>query len=200
MNFLKTTIIGGLVFLVPVVVIVLVVGQAVDVMLLVAEPMAELIPIDYVGGIALANVLAGGGLLLLCFLAGLISRATAVRRWVEKAESALLMRIPGYTFIKGVTSSLADARNAHLKPVLVSLPGGARVALQVEPVGTNQVVVYFPGSPNPMSGFVQIVPAAAVEPIDEPMMAVFDHAEQLGRGTGVMLSEVTLKPWPSPPN
>ena len=39
-HFLKTTIIGGLLFLVPVGVLVIVLAKVVDLMLLVAEPMA----------------------------------------------------------------------------------------------------------------------------------------------------------------
>ena len=51
MKFLKTTIIGGLFFLIPVVVVLMVVGKALDVMTAVAEPAAELLPIDSLGGV-----------------------------------------------------------------------------------------------------------------------------------------------------
>ena len=53
MNFLKTTVIGGLLFLVPLVVLGLVVAKAISVMLVVAEPMAAIFPLDSIGGLAL---------------------------------------------------------------------------------------------------------------------------------------------------
>jgi hypothetical protein len=59
----KTTLIGGAVFLVPVMIVIMILGKAVSVMLLIAQPMAALLPVDTVGGIALANVIA-----LLCVL------------------------------------------------------------------------------------------------------------------------------------
>ena len=64
-KFIKTTILGGLVFLVPVVVIIIVVLKAASVMMAVAEPMAALVPFDSIGGIALANILAAVIVLLI---------------------------------------------------------------------------------------------------------------------------------------
>lgn len=57
-QFFKTTIIGGLLFLVPVGVLIIVLAKVVDLMLLVAEPLADLIPLDSVAGVALANIMA----------------------------------------------------------------------------------------------------------------------------------------------
>ena len=73
MNFLKTTVIGGLVFLVPLVVLGLVIGKAIGVMLIVAEPMASFLPVDSIGGVALANLIALACIVLICFLAGLLA-------------------------------------------------------------------------------------------------------------------------------
>ena len=61
-----------------------------------------------------------------------------------------------------------------------------RHSTEVERVGEDEVAVYFPNSPTAFSGIVQIVPANQVKPIDQPMMSVIDHAEQLGRGTHAM--------------
>ena len=57
-HFFKTTAIGGLVFLVPVVVLLVVLAKAAGLMMMVAEPMAMWLPIDAIGGVALANVIA----------------------------------------------------------------------------------------------------------------------------------------------
>ena len=50
-SFLKATIVGGLVFLLPLVFIVLIIGKALKISMVVAEPLGRLIPIDQVGGI-----------------------------------------------------------------------------------------------------------------------------------------------------
>jgi uncharacterized membrane protein len=188
MQFLKTTLIGGLLFLVPLVVVVVVVTKAYGFMLVVAEPIANIIPIDYVGGVALANFLALVVVVLLCFMAGLLAKTPAAKAFADKTESTIMQRIPGYTFFKGFTSALNPEATEDLKPVLVELNQFCRLGLEVERIGNEQVAVYFPGSPNAWSGIVLIVPVEQIKPIDIPIMTVIEHAEQLGRGSHEILA------------
>lgn len=187
MNFIKTTVIGGLVFLVPVVVIALVVVQAGEVMLAIAEPMAEVIPVESIGGIALANLMVAAILVIVCFLAGLLARTARARKLVESVETAVLQQIPGYSLVKGFSSALGPERTANMQPVLVFRGQTSRIGLEVERTDDDRVAVYFPGSPNAWSGIVEIVAADQVSPLDKPITAVFAHAEGLGRGTRSML-------------
>ena len=188
MNFLKTTLIGGLLFLVPLVVVGVVISKAVGIMLVIAEPMAAFLPIESAAGVALANLIALACVVLLCFLAGLVGRTALAKAFSDKAESTILQKIPGYTFFKGMTSMLSPDENADLKAVLVSLEKAERLGLEVERVGADRMAVYFPGSPNAWSGIVQIVSTDQVKPIDIPMMSVIEHAEQLGRGANKILA------------
>ena len=120
MKFIKTTIIGGLVFMVPVVIVVVIAGKALEIMMLVAKPLGNLIPIDSIGGVAVANVLALLGLGLLCFVAGLIARSEMAMKVYRSLDSALLA-IPGYAFVRGFTDSMTSSQETakSLLPVLV---------------------------------------------------------------------------------
>ena len=80
MKFIKTTLIGGLLFLVPIVALVLVVNKALDVMLNVAEPVAEFLPIDSLAGVATVNVIAAAIVAITCFVAGLGAYTTPAKR------------------------------------------------------------------------------------------------------------------------
>ncbi|MBW2274418.1 MAG: hypothetical protein JRG96_14195 [Deltaproteobacteria bacterium] len=113
MNFIKTTLIGGLIFLVPLIVLIVVIGQAIGVLIVVAEPIAELIPAETVAGIALVNLIALGAVILLCFLAGLVARSAAARKLTDMAESKVLQKIPGYTIIKGIASASKSSGSAR---------------------------------------------------------------------------------------
>jgi uncharacterized membrane protein len=170
------------------VVVGVVIGKAVGIMLVIAEPMAAFLPVESAAGVALANLIALACVVLLCFLAGLVARTALAKAFSDKAESTILQKIPGYTFFKGMTSMLSPDENADLKAVLVSLEKAERLGLEVERVGTDRVAVYFPGSPNAWSGIVQIVSTDQVKPIDIPMMSVIEHAEQLGRGANEILA------------
>ena len=57
-QFFKTTIIGGLIFLVPIIIVVAILGKAYELMIMVAKPLSAWIPLDAIGGVALANILA----------------------------------------------------------------------------------------------------------------------------------------------
>ena len=186
MQFIKTTIIGGVVFLVPVGIIVLVIVQVGEVMLIVAEPMADLVEVESIGGIAVANLIAAVILIAICFLAGLLARTGPAKRMVRSLETKVLQGIPGYSLLKGFTNSFSQDKTAQMKPVLVSRGYTSRIGLEVERTADDRVVVYFPGSPNAWSGVIEIVAAERVEHLEGSIGSVFAHAEGLGRGTGAL--------------
>jgi uncharacterized membrane protein len=81
LQFLKTTVIGGLVFLMPVIVIIVVSGEALQSSRKVAEPLAAFIPVDSIAGIALADVIGGVVLVVLCFAA--VQNIRMPGRWTK---------------------------------------------------------------------------------------------------------------------
>jgi len=75
MKTVRTMILGGLIFLVPFAVVLLVVGKVFSVSMHLAEPIADRIPIDAVAGIALANIVSVTIILVACFLAGIAAKS-----------------------------------------------------------------------------------------------------------------------------
>lgn len=187
MSFIKTTIVGGLLFLVPVVVVILVVGEALTLMMAVAGPMAGALPIDSLGGVAMANIVAALLILLVCFAAGLVARTSTAQRFARSLEDSILQKIPGYSLVRGITSSLSTENVEGMRVVLVSLGYSSRVGVEIERVGSERVVVYFPGAPNAWAGEVHVVEAQQVERLDCPLTTFIDHAERLGRGSEAYL-------------
>lgn len=190
MNFLKTTVIGGLVFLVPLGMLAVVLSEIYDVMAIVAEPMAESLPIDSLGGIAVANIIAILFILLVGFGAGLVARTRRAQKFAESMENKILQKIPGYSLIRGMTSSLAPEKAVKMHAVLVSLGYSSRLGLETDRTEEGDVIVYFPGSPNALSGEVHIVKSDQVTPVDRPVLTVMEHAEQLGGKTGDILADL----------
>jgi uncharacterized membrane protein len=188
MKFLKTTVIGGLFFLVPLVILGLIIIKAIGFMLVVAEPLAHFLPFDSIGGIALINIVALLIVVLICFLAGLVARSERAQNLANIVEDKIMQRIPGYMMIKGFKSALKPDGETDPKPVLVSFSNSKRLGLEIERVGEDRSVVYFPESPNAWSGIVKILPVECVRYIDIPVMSVIEQAELLGRGTGKLLA------------
>lgn len=73
-GFLGTTILGGLFFLFPIVFAVAIIGKGLEFTNKVAAPLAGLLVIDSIGGLAGVHLLALVILVLICFLAGLAAK------------------------------------------------------------------------------------------------------------------------------
>lgn len=181
-SFFKTTVIGGLLFLVPVVVLILVLNEARELMLMVADPMADWFPVESVGGVALANVIAVVALLLICFVAGLVARAEFLRKAIESIESKVINKLPGYVLIKGMFSGFGEDETQHLYPVLARVANTGRVGLEIERMADGQAVILIPSSPNPWSGEVHLIDQDDVKRLEVPMTGYMEFVERFGQG------------------
>lgn len=186
-HFFKTTVIGGLVFLVPVVVLIIILAKAIGLMMMVAEPMAGFLPVDRVGGVALANIIAVLAVVLVCFLAGLVARRAFVRTTVESLETKVLSKVPGYVIVKGMLSGLHDDERYQLKPVLATMESSTRIGLEIERLQDGRAVIFTPNAPNPWSGMMHIVDAEQIQQLDLPITSYVENVERFGQGTDELL-------------
>jgi uncharacterized membrane protein len=185
-GFIKSTIIGGLFFLVPVAVIIFMVNELVGFMRNVADSLAPVIPMETVlGGLAL-NLIALIVVVGLCFLAGLIAQGARARRVRAKLESILLTAIPGYSFVKGFADSMrqSDELAESFFPILVRFDDYSQLAFEIERVKDSDVVVYLPGAPNPWSGKVVYVTPDRITHAPMTVMEMVQNLGVLGRGSG----------------
>ena len=183
-QFIKTTILGGLIFLVPLVVVTVVLAKAHEVMSKVAKPFSALIPLDTVGGVAIANLLAILAILLCCLIVGMLAKGDTAKRLLKSTEEKLLV-IPAYAFVKGVTDSLISSEEAAKAfiPVIVKFDDNAQMAFEIERSEEGNVVIYLPGSPNPWSGSMVYFKEDRVERLDMSVPDAINNLRHLGRGS-----------------
>ena len=104
-QFVRTTIVGGLFFLAPIVVLIVVLAKAFDYAkkglnaVLVHFPAAS----DLSTGAATALSLTI--IVLVCLLAGLVARSMTAQRVVNALESSVLSKIPAYEYLKQESAS-----------------------------------------------------------------------------------------------
>ena len=184
-QLIKTTIIGGLIFLVPIIIMVAILGKAFELMILVAKPLSAWIPLDSIGGVALANILAVLAILLCCLIAGFVAKGNAAKSLLNSVESKLLVAIPGYSFVKGMTDSLKSSEEAakSFVPVVAQFDDNAQIGFEIERTERGNVVVFLPGSPDPWSGSVVYVNADRVERLDMTVPDAINNIRHLGRGS-----------------
>ena len=169
MKGIRTTIIGGAIFLVPFVFIVLILEEAYNFALKVAEPISEFIPIDGIGDIALVNILAAVLVVLVCFGAGRLARSSSISGRVNRIDQFFTRAFPLYHPTKrGITDTVVDKSfEDEWTPALIGPKSGRRtLGFQVETLESGDSVVFLPSAPNPRAGSVATVPSGEVELID----------------------------------
>jgi len=187
-KFIMTTVIGGLVFLVPLMMLVFILGKAIGFMMVIAKPLADWLPVDTVGGVALANLIAILAVIVVSFVAGLVARHTMAGGFVKKLESKVLMNIPGYTMIKGIKSGFDSSETEGMKPVSLKLGTAERIALEIEKLPDGRSMIYIPSAPSAWSGITQILPADQITYLDVPVTKVMELTEKFGHGADALLA------------
>ncbi len=194
LGFLKTTAIGGLLFLLPLIVVGALIGQVVPIVLTIAGLLGEILPgfVKTASGIALLIVLAIAILLLLCFAAGIFAHRSFGRNLSAAFEKKLLLLFPRYAILKDqmADSIGGDQARPQMKPVLVRFDDSTRIGFETERDEAAQLVaVYLPGSPDPWAGKVALVRADRVEPLKSNFGDAVTTCEQLGRGWTALLAK-----------
>lgn len=194
-GFLVTTAIGGVVFLLPLVVVGALLAEGWQIALWIASAISVpewLKPVmpDSIGDYAIDVLIGVAAVVAICFLCGVLATRRIGQWFTGQAEGYLTFFFPRYVVFKEqLASNLGGERaGGQLKPVRVRVGPIDQFGMEVERDANDahpegEVVVYLPSAPDPWSGRVVIVPADDVTPIDaDPgdFLAIF---EKLGRDT-----------------
>lgn len=194
-DFIKATVIGGVFFLIPLAVVVVVVGKLVHVMKGVAGTLAPLLPVDTHIGALVLNLLAVVFILGFCFLAGLAAQKAHAKKIVAKLETTLLAALPGYAFVKGFGDNLrrSDEISESFIPVAVHFDDYSQLAFEIEREPNGNVAVYLPSAPNPWSGTVVYVTPERVIRLSMTLNEALKNIRMLGKGSAAILEREHTK-------
>jgi uncharacterized membrane protein len=188
-QFLKSTMLGGLIIVVPVLVLVAVVAWAADLAIKVVLPLFEWLPDKSVGGVSLALMAAIGSLIGGCFLVGLFAE-TAVMRFLGDRAERWALSVPGYALMKNVGASFVGIEGKHpVRTVLIRFQASWQLGFLMETLNDGRHVVFVPGVPRALVGTLHIVAAERVEFMAMSVPAALDTLGRLGVG----LREAALK-------
>jgi uncharacterized membrane protein len=179
-RFLKSTIIGGLGVLVPLVVLGALLVWAVRIAHQIILPVFEWLPDKSVGGVSLAALAAVLGLVGGCFLVGLLAETALIRLLGERAER-LALSVPGYALMKNVAASMVGIEMQHAaKTVLVRFETSWQLGFLMETLADDRHVVFVPGVPRALVGTLHIVTADRVQILSMSVSAALDALGRLG--------------------
>ncbi|MEH6583369.1 MAG: DUF502 domain-containing protein [Halioglobus sp.] len=187
----RTTLLGGALFLIPLVLGVMLLGKAFSIMRVVADSVDEFLPWDTIASVPVIDAVATLILVLSCLGAGMIARSDWGRAIQARIDTVLLQLFPGYAWIKGVTGAISDDDAATVfKPVLVELDDQHQLGFEVERSEDGFVVVYLPGAPDPRAGTLSFLPPERVQPLEGDFNSVAKTFKKLGIGAAEIMGQV----------
>ena len=198
LQFLRTTLVGGILFLVPILVVVFLVEKALVLAHKIVAPLAEHLPIESLLGLKTPVFLAVALLVLFCFIAGLFARTVVARRSTLWLETSVLAHLPGYEFFKSVGANFLGAEDKGAYPVVLArIEDAWQLAFLVERLADGQVAVFVPGVPNPQSGSVYYLTEDRIKPTDIPAAAALKCLKRSGVGSKELLRDLGLGTTPA---
>jgi len=186
-NFLRTTLLGGILFLVPVVAFVFIVQKALLLSHALVHPIAAHLPVRSLLGLETPQFIAIGVLILFCFLAGLLAKARFAQRSVNWLENTVLSFIPGYEFVKSMATMTVGQNDVPRQVVLVRIEDALQIGFLVERMEDGRAVVFVPDTPNPRTGAVYFMTEDRFEPTDIPPADAMKCLRRHGTGATALL-------------
>ncbi|MGC6447632.1 MAG: DUF502 domain-containing protein [Rubripirellula sp.] len=185
-QFLRTTAIGGLLFLLPLIVVAALVSQVAPILLEVSTFLHDYLPDT--NSISISTIVSAvlALLVILCFIAGMIARWSISQRLTKLFEKNLLLLFPRYAILKDQMADTigGEENRPDTQSVLVTLADRQMIGFESErSEDGKKVVVYLPGAPDTWAGSTIIVESSQVITLDRTFGETVSIHENMGRGS-----------------
>ncbi len=184
---------GGILFLLPVIVVVIILGKALAIAGKIVGPLAAHLPFESFIGLDTPLLMAMVLLVLFCFLTGVFARTALAQKAVGWLETSVLSNVPGYEFVKSLSGSLLGYEKQTAYPVVLArIEDCWQLAFLVERIEGGHVAVFVPGAPSPQSGSVYFMTEDRIRLLDIPSTAVMKCLKRYGLGSNALLGRWLL--------
>jgi uncharacterized membrane protein len=179
---------GGIFFLLPLVLFVVILEKAVQII----RPLSDTIR----KGLGLADnqiftpfIFSFLVVLLCCLIAGIIAKRGLGKKMMSWIENNVLVLFPGYKLIKTTFEQRAGIQENHDFPVVLVPIDGWMLAYLVDELEKNQVVVFVPSAPDSWSGNLVIFDRDKIKDTKLDKADVTRISRTLGVGSKEILKE-----------
>ncbi len=188
LKIIKATFFGGILFLAPLVVLLIILEKGYHIIQKVTLPLVQNLPRVHVLGIALQELIGVLIIIVICFAAGLLARTARAKKLILKLENGILSFVPGYSFMKSMNENIMGFESKQdLKVILVPTDAGWQFAFLIEQINENNFTVFVPDAPNPWSGSVVFVEKKDIREIGITQKEALACIRKLGYGSKELL-------------
>jgi uncharacterized membrane protein len=187
---IKSTVWGGIFFLVPVVLFVWIISRALGVIRQVFRPVLIMLPETRLAGVVgIRQLVAIVVLLVICLIAGLLARTRMANRFLNWLEDNILGLVPGYRVLKNMGEHISGLEAQDLKVVLARVDDGWQLSFLIDKIAEDMYTVFVPGSPEPWSGSVYHMEGNKIIWTDITKKQALRCLRQMGFGSADMLKD-----------
>ena len=181
-QFIKTTIFGGVIVVIPIAVITIVMADFFATLVKLTAPMTAKMPFGVFTNTLLATVVVILFIMLVFFIAGLLFNTywgKTAKNWLEES---LLEHLPLYSTLKDLTKRIVGIENSNFPVVEVDLYGSGALVLGVvtEELSDGRLVVYTPLSPVVSVGQMYVVSKDKVRELDASIPDMVNSISKMG--------------------
>ena len=182
---LRNRIVSGFIFIMPVLITVLVLGQFWKQLMKVGSMLSKMLKIDTVLGPAGDAVAAVAFFVVLCLVAGFLTRISFLRRVSEQIDEKLNQLIPGYSQVRTQATKkigLGKGEEPRYDTCLVKVGELWQPGYDVESNVDGTHTVFVPQAPLGAVGHVCVVDPGQVRKLDLDSAALNARLKLLGKG------------------
>jgi uncharacterized membrane protein len=169
-HFVRTTLLGGAVVVLPVTIFILLAKLIFDTIRALIEPISSILPFRSISSDILLDLIALGLIIAFFFIMGLFVQTRLGQGLISLIESELLHRLPFYGAIKETVLQFTGAKRMPFSQVAVVRPYGPEGTKMFGFVADEHqngiYTIFVPTAPNPTNGFIFYVEAKDVELVD----------------------------------
>jgi uncharacterized membrane protein len=181
-NTVTTTIVGGAVFLVPLVVVVFFGSKLLGFMEGLLQPIEARTGDLALGGVAFTTILALLLILVACYLFGLLGRTKHGHGVLEWAQKGIAAVAPSFGMYNELLNEIGG-EGANASVVLVPTDAGWTLAISFEAQGDSPRLVFIPGAPQWTEGSLALAPPENVRPTDLTVAELIALLRRCGRSS-----------------
>jgi uncharacterized membrane protein len=181
LSFIKTTLTGGILFLLPFILIVMLLKEVFRFLFVVSDPISKYLP-EIIFGLNGSNIVALFLLICICFVSGLMFRAKWGKKLIAKLENSILKLMPGYALIKSLTAdTIGEQIDHNMTPILIKDDTSWNLAFLVEE-GLELSTVFIPDAPRHDAGEVKIISSELIKKVDVTTSTFSRSIKNYGKG------------------
>jgi uncharacterized membrane protein len=189
-KFIRITIAGGLLFIIPVGAITFIIAKTITFLYNLSKPITAKLPFRNVGGVGVNTLMSVILLLLMCFLAGIFMKTRLAKKITQWLEDRVLVYVPGYSYIRARSTDWFSKGNSdNWKPASIFVDDNEVICFVIDET-EDYYSIFLPSAPTPSSGSICVREKNKVTFLPLTVAETVSMIRQLGKGASSSIEKV----------